>query len=156
MDLSLNVGDQKLNIRAACFIQHDNKILFHKDIAADYYCSIGGRIKIGENSEETIKREIMEELHKEIEITGYATTLENFFEMDGKKYHEYMFIYHAEFKDDEDKKITESLKNCEGEDNLIYDWLDIDKIDEYPIMPVVLKDVIKEWKFPVHKINVDI
>ena len=32
---------------------------------------------------------------------------------------------------------------------------DLDKIDEYPLRPDVLKEVLKENKFPVHKINID-
>ena len=64
---------------------------------------IGGRVEIGENSENTIKREIKEELGKDIEITGYLGTIENFFEMKGNKYHEIMFVYKIEFVNEEDK-----------------------------------------------------
>lgn len=155
MDLTLDVEEYKLNIRAACLIKHNNKILFHKNTKSSHYCIIGGRIEIGETSEQTIKREIMEELGKEIEITGYIATIENFFEMKGKKYHEYMFIYQAEFKNDKDKQIETNLNNCEGKDYLKYEWIDIDKIDEYPIKPQILKDIIKENKFPVHIIYND-
>lgn len=155
MDLTLDVENYKLNIRAACIIKHNNKILFHRNIESDHYCIIGGRIAIGENSEQTVKREMLEELGKEIEITGYASTIENFFEMENQKYHEIMFIYFAEFKDEEDKKIEHTLENCEGNDYLKYEWIDIDKVQDYPILPKVLKEIIKEEKFPVHRINID-
>ena len=85
MDLTLDVEEYKLNIRAGGVIIHNNKILTHKSINKDYYCLPGGRISIGESSEETIKREIKEELGKDIEITGYIATIENFFEMENKK-----------------------------------------------------------------------
>ena len=156
MDLTLKVEDYKLNIRAACLINHNNKILFHKNINSDHYCIIGGRIEIGESSEETIKREMMEELKKEIEITGYAGTIENFFIMDGEKYHEIMFIYRAEFKNDDDKKIETDLKNCEGNDYLQYEWINIDKIEEVSIKPRAIKEIIKNGKVPVHVINADL
>ena len=116
---------------------------------------IGGRVEIGENSEHTIKREVQEELGKEIEITGYVSTVENFFEMKGAKYHEIMFIYKAEFVKEEDKKLESTLQYIEGTDYLQYEWIDLDKIDEYPLRPDVLKEVLKESKFPVHKINID-
>ena len=48
------------------------------------------------------------------------------------------------------------VKNIEGEDWLKYEWLDISKIDEYPLLPTSIKSVLKENKFPVHKINKDI
>ena len=155
MDLTINIDEYKLNIRAACIIKHNNKILFHKCKDKDYYCFIGGRVEIGENSEETIKREIKEELGKEIEITGYISTIENFFTEDNFKYHEYMFLYEAEFKEEKDKLIEETLDNIEGKEYLKYYWLDTRKLDEYDIKPKVIKNMLKENKYPIHKINID-
>ena len=107
------------------------------------------------NSEETVKRELVEELGKEIEITGYVATIENFFALEGQKYHEIMFIHKAEFADEADKNITETMENLEGKDYLKYEWIDIEKIDKYPLLPAVMKEVLKEKIFPVHKINID-
>lgn len=156
MDLTIDVEDYKLNVRAAGVIIHNNKILAHKDIRSDHYALIGGRIEIGENSADTIKREIKEELGKDIEITGYIATIENFFEMKETKYHEIMFIHKIEFTDEKDKKIEYTMKNIEGKDYLQYEWLDLDKIEEYPLLPHAVKDILKENKFPVHKINNDL
>lgn len=113
-------------------------------------------VAIGENSNETMKREIKEELGKNIEVLDYLSTIENFFEAEGSKYHEIMFVYKIEFKDEEDKKIEYTMKNIEDEDYLQYEWIDLDKIDEYPLLPNVIKGVLKENKFPVHKICNDL
>ena len=64
---------------------HNGKILVHRNINSGHYALIGGRVEIGENSADTIKREIKEELGKNIKITGYISTIENFFEMKGSK-----------------------------------------------------------------------
>lgn len=66
-----------------------------------------------------------------------------------------MFIYQAEFKEKKDKLIEEELKNIEGKDYLKYVWLDLNKISEHPILPQVVKEILKEGKYPVHKINID-
>ena len=50
MDLTINVENYKLNIRAAGIIEHNGKILVHKEISKDHYALIGGRVKIGEDS----------------------------------------------------------------------------------------------------------
>lgn len=155
MDLTLDVGDYKLNVRAAGVIIHNNKILLHRNAKSNHYALVGGRVAIGEDSENTVKREIQEELGKEVEITGYVSTIENFFEMKGSKYHEILFVHKVEFIDEEDKKIEYTLKNIEGKDYLQYEWIELDKIDEYPLLPQVVKNVLKENKFPVHKINND-
>lgn len=155
MDLTIDIEDYKLNIRAACIIKHNNKVLLHKTDSRNHYCLIGGRVEIGENSENTIRREIKEELGKEIDIIGYVSTIENFFTFEGSKYHEYMFVYEAEFKDEKDKLIEDTLCNIEGKDYLKYYWVDLKDIDNVDIKPKVIKDILKEGKYPVHKINID-
>ena len=156
MDLTINVENYKLNIRAAGIIEHNGKILVHKEISKDHYALIGGRVKIGEDSETTIKREIKEELGKEIKTTGYIATIENFFEEKGQKYHEILFVHKAEFINEEDKKIEQTLKNVEGKENLRYEWIEKSKIEEYKILPGTIKEILKENKIPVHKINNDL
>ncbi len=155
MDLSLDIEDYKLNIRAAAVIIHNNKILVHKDVRKDHCTLPGGRIAIGESSEETVIREIKEEIGKETEIIGYIGTVENFFEMDKKKYHEILFINKVEFIDEKDKKIDYTIHNIEGKEYLEYEWLDINKIEEYNIVPKCLKDILKSQDFPIHIINHD-
>lgn len=153
MDLCLDVDEYKLNIRAGGIIIHSNKVLTHKDDNKEHYALPGGRIEVGENSKKTIKREIKEELGKEIEVQDYLATIENFFVMNDKKYHELYFLYRIEFKDEEDRKIIQTMKNIEGKDYLHYEWLDLNEIDQYNLLPACLKDVLKSKKFPVHLIN---
>ena len=155
MDLTLNVGNYKLNVRAAGVVIHNNKILVHRNVNSDHYALLGGRVEIGEDSEKTLKREIKEELGKEIQIEEYISTIENFFEMKASNYHEIEFIYKIEFANEEDRKIECTLKNIEGKDYLQYEWLDLDRIDEYPLMPKAIKNVLKQNEFPVHVINYD-
>ncbi len=156
MDISLKVDEYILNIRAAGIIMHNNKILAHRNIKSDHYALLGGRVQIGENSEDTVKREIKEELGKEIEIIGYISTIENFFEMKGSKYHEIMFVYKVEFVNEDDKKKQETLNNVEGKDYIIYEWLDIDKLNSYPLRPNIIKEVLRSNNLPVHKLNIEI
>jgi ADP-ribose pyrophosphatase YjhB (NUDIX family) len=153
MDLTIDVEDYKLNVRAAGVIIHNNKLLTHRNVNSDHYALVGGRVEIGEDSATTVKREIKEELGKDVEITGYIATVENFFEMNGSKYHEILFIHQVEFIDEQDKKIENDLKNVEGKDYLKYEWKELDKIDEYPLFPEEVKNILKENKFPVHVIN---
>ena len=105
MDITIDVEDYKLNVRGSVLIEHNGKILAHRNINSNHYALVGGRVEIGEDSETTVKREIMEELGKKIEVTGYVATIENFFEMKGSKYHEILFVHKGEFVNEEDKKI---------------------------------------------------
>lgn len=155
VDLTLDIQDYKLNIRAAGIIIHNGKVLLHRNVNSDHYALIGGRIEIGEDSISTLKREIKEEMGKDIEIIEYISTIENFFKMEGSKYHEIMFIYKMDFLNEEDKQIEYTIKNVEGKDYLKYEWIDIKKLDEYPIVPKVIKNMLKKNTFLPHKINND-
>ena len=141
------------NIRACALIIHNNKILVHRNINKKHYALLGGRVSIGESSDKTVKREIQEELGKDIELIKYLTTVENFFEMNGSKYHEILFIYLADFINAEDKQIEYSLDNAEGNDFLKYEWLDINSLDSQPIFPSCIKDLFKNNIFEQHIIN---
>ena len=156
MDLTLDVEDYKLNIRASVVIIHNNKVLLHKNVNSDHYALLGGRVEIGEDSETTVKREVLEEIGKQIEITEYISTIENFFIMNDKKYHEILFVHKAEFVNDKDKEIEDTIKNIEGKDYLQYEWINIDEIEKYNLVPYAVKKVIKEGIFPRHIINNDL
>ena len=154
-DLTLDVQGYKLNIRSAGIVIHNGKFLAHKDVNSDYYALLGGRIEIGEDSKTCLKREIQEELGKDIDITGYISTIENFFSENGVQYHEIMFVHKMEFSDDEDRKIEETIKNVEGNDYLQYEWIDIDHIDDYKVVPKAIKNVLKSNNYPLHIVNND-
>lgn len=38
------------------------------------------------------------------------------------------------------------MKNVEGKDYLQYEWIDLDKIEECPLLPNAIKDILKENK----------
>ncbi len=155
MDITVKMENHTLNVRAAGIIIHNNKVLMHRNVNESYHALLGGRVELGESSEDTVKREILEELGKEVEITGYCCTIENFFNFRDSEYHEIMFVHFAEFIDEDDKKIEETLKNIEGREELEYRWLDLDKITEYEIRPDVMRKVLSDGVFPVHVVNDD-
>lgn len=155
MDITVELEEYILNIRAAVVIIHNDKILVHRNINSNHYALVGGRVELGEDSIETVKREIKEEMGKEIEIIGYISTVENFFTMNGKKYHEIEFVHLAEFKEEKDKLIQNTIKNIEGKDYLQYEWIERNQIDQVPLMPVKMQSVLKNGKYPLHIINKD-
>ncbi len=154
-DITIDVLDYVLNIRAGGVIIHNNKVLLHKNELSDHYAIIGGRVKIGEDSKSSVKRELEEEIGKNVKIEDCLATIENFFDAKGKKYHEIMFLWKAEFEKDEDKNIDYTLYNAEGKDYLSYKWIDIDKLNNYNVVPKAIIEILKSNKFPIHKIVKD-
>lgn len=85
MDVSVIINNTKFNYRVATLIKNDDKLLLHKSKEDDFYAIPGGRIMIGENSENALKRELQEEIGAKINIKDYLGTVENFFEYNEKK-----------------------------------------------------------------------
>ena len=140
MDLRWLVDGMKLNVRAGIMIIKDNKILLHKNDNKENYCLPGGGVHFLESSEEAIIREVKEETGLDIKVDEYMCTIENLFEKDGIKFHEIYFIYKGSFIDDVDT--SKIIKNIEGKP-IKYGFVDLDKIDDYYILPVVTKDILK-------------
>lgn len=64
-----------------------------------FYRPMGGAIEFGERSDQTLRREIREEIDAEITNLQYLGTIENVFTYDGQTGHEIVLIYAGEFVD---------------------------------------------------------
>ena len=140
MDIRIIVGDMKLNVRSGIIIIKDNKILLHKNDNKENYSLPGGGVHFLESSEEAIIREIREETGLDIKVENFVSTIENIFERGGIKFHEVYFIYKGSFITDIDT--SKVIENIEGKP-LKYGFVPLDKLDDYYILPVVIKDIIK-------------
>jgi len=90
---------------AICIFRHNNRILVAEgyDPVKDerFYRPLGGAIEFGEWSQDTICRELVEELNAEVdkESLKYLGALENIFHFNGTPNHEIILIYDGELKD---------------------------------------------------------
>lgn len=71
--------------RVGAIILEENSVLVATNDACDFYYSIGGGVHLGENAEEAVRREVLEETGLPYEIDRLAFVHENFFE-GGRKY----------------------------------------------------------------------
>jgi 8-oxo-dGTP pyrophosphatase MutT (NUDIX family) len=87
----------KIRALAICVFRNGDKILVFEgyDPKKDqtFYRPLGGGIKFGERSDETVYREIKEELGEEVTDLCYLGTLENIFVFDGNPGHEIVQVY---------------------------------------------------------------
>lgn len=123
-DLSFTVDDYKLNIRVGALLEKGDKVLMHRSIRDEFYTPIGGRIAIGEDSVEALKREFLEELSITITDIEVRFVIENFFMIDGQKIHEISFIYKAKTEDNLPKGESFIV------DHLEFKWFEKDKLSE--------------------------
>lgn len=143
MDISYKINTdgtkRRFNYRVAAILEHEGKLLIHKPVGMDYTYIPGGRVQIGESSEDAVKRELREELDISLNIVGVPYVVENFFEYDGEIYHELSFFFKVTTQD------TQNLpKEGEIRDNVAFFWRDADDIEDLNLKPEFLAAAFKE------------
>ena len=95
MDLTIILQGATINIRVAIILKTERGYILELN-KKGYYFFLGGRIKLGENSLDAAKREVLEETGLEIDNLEFVSILENFWtEADGHKVQEICFVYKA-------------------------------------------------------------
>jgi ADP-ribose pyrophosphatase YjhB (NUDIX family) len=106
-----------------------------------FFRLLGGGIEFGEKSDESLRREMKEELNAEIKNLNFVKTLENIFNYEGKDYHELVFIYAAEFVDDKFYNLNEiDILDSKNKNKAI--WVDIDRLKNSNFFPEGIKEII--------------
>lgn len=128
MVLSFLNGKRKFNYRVAGIIIRNNHVLVCREDDQDYVFLPGGRVEFGEASDKALKREIEEELGCEGEIGRLVFSVENFFDLEGERFHEIGKYYRVSLPDDFP---FETQKPCritydEGHELKFY-WIEIEE-----------------------------
>lgn len=88
---------------AICLFRHNDCILVAEGYdpvkKESFYRPLGGGIEFGEHSEQTIRREILEEIGAEVCDLKYLGTLENIFVFNGTPGHEIVQVYNGSLRD---------------------------------------------------------
>ncbi len=98
------MGKKRVRAVALCILRQGDHIFVNhaRDPVSgeDFYRPLGGRIKFGESSQQTIVRELMEEIGAAVEVTGCLGTLEAMFTFMGQPRHEITLICNGRFVDE--------------------------------------------------------
>jgi len=149
-DLSIMLEeDVKLNVRTTGVFTNNGKVLVHKCLGWDHYSLPGGRVQTREDSITALKREVKEELNLETENTSFMAVIENFFETSECKFHEYMWMIKAEFKDKSAYEKERLLANEDGKE-MYFEWLDIADLDKVNFKPEAAIPYIRNIDGKIH------
>ncbi len=120
--------------KAVVIIEYKGKFLF--TVCFDqltgqvFYIPVGGGIEFGEYSDVAAKREMLEEVGKEIINLELIDVSENIFKFNGIEEHEIVFVYKGDFKDQTVYE-SEQKGSINDKGNLIeLTWATIDQIKE--------------------------
>ena len=141
MNIDFTKDNYRFNARASAIIYNKDKtkVLLFKIEGYDYFLLPGGRIEMYEDSLSAIKREIQEELGFNLDYE-LCSINENFVLRNNIKTTQYEFC----FKSIYDGTINDNRFVCKDNNNQFFYWIDIDKIDDYKILPNLAYELIKD------------
>ncbi len=122
--IRLNAGSQRFQMRIAGLGFRDGHVLVHRAAHETFWTFPGGRAEIGETSEETLRREMVEELGVEVTVRRLLWSVENFFHYEEMDWHELGLYYLMEIPADfpfDPTKIVHRIQD--GDDELEFKWV---------------------------------
>ncbi|MGG0655357.1 NUDIX hydrolase [Rummeliibacillus pycnus] len=149
MDAVFKTEQGIFNYRVVGVLVKEGHILIHKSVNDSNWSLPGGRVKILEQAQNGLQRELQEELGIDVQIERLLWSVENFFKYNEDNFHEIGFYYQV--STDKDYEINSNqFYGIEGE-SLIYKWVPIAQLDEVDLYPEFIKTEIKDiTHYPKH------
>ncbi len=127
-DITIHVEGYWINLRVAAIVRREDRILVCRLIDNNWWFLPGGRIKANESSDQALLRELREEIGASFHVLRPAICSENFFQLDGRSFHEVCTYYEVKWTGT--KVLKQPLDAYE-----IFEWVarkDIAKLDLKP------------------------
>jgi len=131
------------NFRSAGVLVSDGKILIQRGVKDTEFALPGGHVTFGETSAETLVREYKEELGADILVNRFIWVEEVFWKWGASETHT-ICHYHLVSLNIPFQIPTEGIfKSLESDESrLVFQWVNINELQNYKIYPVFLKDKI--------------
>lgn len=131
--------------RVAGIIIHNGRVLFQHAPDDTFWFLPGGRAELGESSEESIRREIWEELGVEPHIERLLFVNENFFTFQGESHHELGLYFLLSLPPDAPvfREDTFTYEEATEHIALTYHWLPVEELEALPVYPVFLRKALQ-------------
>ena len=81
-------ADVRFNLRVAGVAYGPNGVLLQQAVGTDFWFLPGGRVELLESADEALRRELHEELGVEVTVERLLWVVENFFTLEGRRFHE--------------------------------------------------------------------
>lgn len=152
-DIQFHKDNKCFNCRVNGICIKDNKILLSKLKKDKYWTFIGGKVVFGESTDCAILREYEEEVGVRLQIDRMIAIIENFFDLQGDSWHQYIFFY--QLRDDNNVlEIFEGEREIEDNKEAIYRWFDLAEIDNVTLKPDCSREILMNISHNIqHYIN---
>jgi ADP-ribose pyrophosphatase YjhB (NUDIX family) len=151
--IRLEQGNHRFNYRVVGVAIHEDSVLLHRADHETFWTLPGGRAELGETAEETIKREMFEEIETDVRVDRLLWVVENFFDHEGVSYHELALHFLIHFSPGSTPLCSESFDGAEPGTPLRFRWFPVQReaLAALPLFPPFLREGLAELPHsPVH------
>lgn len=119
------------------------RILLFNVIGWDWWALPGGRVEIQEKSEDTLVREVQEELNTTATIGRLVWVVENFFKENERSYHEIGMYYLMDLPTDSAVITSQEYTSKDGPVTLRFRWFRLQELDKINLRPAFLRKALQ-------------
>lgn len=142
--LRFTEGQNRLNIRSVSLVIEQGCLLVHREAQEDFWSLPGGRVEFFETSQETVVREMQEELGWHARAGDLQFYVENFFEYNAHRYHEISTYYPLTVEPEPKVLPYQPFQGIETDCELIFQWVPIAELEALHLLPTFLKNRLQK------------
>jgi ADP-ribose pyrophosphatase YjhB (NUDIX family) len=159
MMIRFDMENNRFNYRVVGVAVHNDSVLLHRAEGEGFWTFPGGRAEFGEPAEQTLKREMREEIGVEVEVVRLLWLVENFFTYADMRYHEIALYFLMRFPTT--CKYLGHAGSFQGEEEgmkLTFQWFpqQAEILSSLPLLPSFLQTAVQNLPESVqHVIHYD-
>ncbi len=142
--ITFDKDEKRFSFRAVGIMFNGAHVLLHRGEHETFWSLPGGRVELLEPAQETIQREMLEELNVKVTVERLVWVVENFFELNQKSYHEVAFFFLLTFPESSPlSDITRDLHGVEPDRRLLFRWFPVAQLEQILLYPTFLRTALK-------------
>ena len=126
----MKISQKQIEIIVRIIFRREDKILFCKSKEKGHYFLPGGHVEFGDTLEDTVYKEMNEELglkREDISEVNFIRLFENTYGDEENKFQEINFIFEAKIKD--------LIEVVSQEEHIVFEWIKEDSLAKINLLP---------------------
>ena len=155
-DLDLRRGDSLFRFRVCAVCLENGSVLLQQIAGTDYWFLPGGCGQLMETSEDSLRRELREELDAEAEVVRLLWVAENFFTLGGTAFHEVGLYFLVKLAAGTPILERDELTGLDNDTLVLNRWHDLNDLDGLRLVPDFLTRGLRNLPgHPAHLVHRD-